>query len=220
MAQLGQLEELCVPVQKNGQTPGPKVLPIARWVDLACYEATAPEVDVEVNLTHLNPVLANLPDEDVKLVKLEQVCVPVRKNQAPIPPVVEAIVRHVDIACYQLEEETKSADQLLTLSHLNPVIRAMGFQDRVVRMRRARQLCVPVGKNAQPIPPAVKSLVRWVDFLKYRVEPVAGVIPRLQPRPETPQPAVRGAASLPGAREPGAAAADGTGGQGWRAASA
>ena len=53
----------------------------------------------------------------------------------------------------------------------------MQFGPRTVDMKRARQLCVPVGKNNQPIPDGVRDLVRFADFLKYRVEVVAGVVP-------------------------------------------
>jgi hypothetical protein len=178
---LGPLEDVCVPVEKNGQTPGPLALPIARFVDLACYKAHAAPVDVDVDLTHLNPVLAALPDEHVTIKELEQLCVPVRKNNAEIPPAVKEIVRHFDFACYSLEEPTSSADTPLWLSHLNPVIQDMELPDRHVVMRRARQLCVPVGKNAQPLPPAASQLVRWVDFLKYNLTPFnANAIPAIQ----------------------------------------
>lgn len=79
VAKLGAFEDVCVPVAKNRQVPGPGVLPIARRVDLACYQASAAPVDVAVDLSHLNPVLSGLPDEAVKLVALERLCVPVRK---------------------------------------------------------------------------------------------------------------------------------------------
>lgn len=178
---LGPLEDVCVPVQKNNQTPGPLALPIARWVDLACYEAHAAPVDVDVDLTHLNPVLNGLPDEHVKITELEQLCVPVRKNNSVIPPAVQQIVSHFDFACYGLEEPTSDAGVPLVLSHLNPVIRAMQLGDRRVVLQRARQLCVPVGKDAQPIPAAASQLVRWVDFLKYNVAPQnAAAIPAIQ----------------------------------------
>ncbi len=180
-AVLGGLEDVCVPVEKNEQTPGPLALGIARWVDLACYEASAPPVNVEVNLTHLNPVLANLPDEAVRLVELEQLCVPVRKNDSEIPAAVRQIVSHFDFACYALEEPTSFANTPLVLSHLNPVIRAMPLEDREVILRRAHQLCVPVAKGNQVVPPAALELVRWVDFLRYHVAPAnAAAIPAVQ----------------------------------------
>ncbi len=180
-ATLGKLEDVCVPVAKNQQVPSPDALAIARWVDLACYEASAPPVDVDVELSHLNPVLAGLPDELVKLVQLKQLCVPVRKNDSTIPPQVRAIVRHLDLACYELEEPTPDVELPLLLSHLNPVIRDMNLPDRPVKMRRARQLCVPVGKGDQAIPAPALQRVRWVDFLKYRLTPFnADAVPAVQ----------------------------------------
>ena len=53
------LDEVCVPVAKNGNIPGPTALNIAQWVDLACYDVAAGDANVEVNLSQLNPVLAD-----------------------------------------------------------------------------------------------------------------------------------------------------------------
>jgi hypothetical protein len=178
MANLGALEQVCVPVAKNGQIPGPRALPIVEMSDLACYRATAAPVDVDVTLSHLNPVLAGLPDEDVHLVSLQQVCVPVSKNDSQLPPAIKQIVSHLDFACYELAEATSSADRTLVLSHLNPVIQAMQLPNRVVDMKRAKQLCVPVAKNNEQVPPGVRDIVEWVDFLKYRID-VAGAVPPL-----------------------------------------
>ena len=170
-AQLGPLNEVCVPVAKNGQIPPPSALAINRWVDLACYDAAADSIGIEVKVSHLNPQLAGLPDETVKIVKLEQVCLPVMKNNVEPPPAIKAMVRHFDFGCYALEEPTIDPDQTLVLSHLNPVIQQMNLPNRTVEMKRAHQLCVPISKNNQPVPPAVRQFVEWIDFLKYRVVP-------------------------------------------------
>ena len=179
MADLGPLEQVCVPVAKNAQIPGPRALPIIAMSDLACYRAAAAPVDVDVTLSHLNPVLAGLPEEDVHLINLQQVCVPVSKNDSQLPPAIKQIVSHLDFACYELLEATPSADRTLLLSHLNPVIQAMQLPNRVVEMKRAKQLCVPVAKNNEQVPPAVLDIVKWVDFLKYRIDVVAGAVPPL-----------------------------------------
>jgi hypothetical protein len=173
----GPLQEVCVPVAKNGRIPDPAALELARFVDVACYQATAPAVDVDVKVSQLNPVLANLPDQTVKMVQLQQLCVPVRKNESPMPPAVKRFVSHFDLGCYRLQEPTADANTTLQLTHLNPVIRAFNQPDRVVDIRRARQLCVPVAKNAQPVPPGVSEVVRWADFLKYDTEVLAGAMP-------------------------------------------
>ena len=176
-AQLGGLEDVCVPVAKNQAIPPQPVLDFAKWFDLGCFEADAPPVDVDVKLSHLNPQLVGLSDEDVKLVELDQVCLPVRKNNSVIPEGVRAMVSHFDFACYRLAEPTEDANTSLQITHLNPVIREMGFGDHVVDMKRARHLCVPIAKNNQPVPEAVRPYIAWADFLKYRIDVVQGWTP-------------------------------------------
>jgi hypothetical protein len=171
---VGALEEVCVPVAKNGQIPGPAARAFIEWMDLACYRAQSPDPDVDVVLSHLNPVLAGLPDEAVEIGPLEQICVPVRKNNSVLPVPVRHMVEHLDLGCYAIEP-TADADRTLLLTHLNPVIRAMGLPDRVVDVRRAHQLCVPIAKNAQPVPEEVRDYIEWMDFLKYRVVPAAPI---------------------------------------------
>ncbi|MCG8423386.1 MAG: hypothetical protein MJE77_36260 [Proteobacteria bacterium] len=176
MAAVGELREVCLPVAKNHQIPGPQVLRFIRWVDLACYEANAAPVDVDVTLSHLNPVLAGLPDEAVHLAQLRRLCVPVRKNNSQIPWQVRRLIRHLDLACYRFEQPTDSVQTPLILSHLNPVVREMGFDDRQVLLERAFELCVPVGKNNQPIPDDVLHDIEWVDLIKYQTEWISGEI--------------------------------------------
>jgi hypothetical protein len=173
-AQLGPLEEVCVPVAKNNDIPTEPARRFIRAIDLACYKAEAPPVDVRLVASHLNPVLAELPDEAVHLVQLQQICVPVAKNGVIPPEPMLSVARHMDFGCYGLEEPTSDANRNLLLSHLNPVLVQQGLPSHVVQMERARQLCVPIGKNQEPIPDGVRERVRWVDFLKYRVTPVAG----------------------------------------------
>jgi hypothetical protein len=98
----------------------------------------------------------------------------VAKNGVIPPEPVLSLVRHLDFGCYGLEQPTSDANRNLLLSHLNPVLVQQGLPSHVVQMERARQLCVPIGKNQEPIPDPVRARVRWVDFLKYRVTPVAG----------------------------------------------
>lgn len=171
VVELGPLREVCVPVAKNGQTPGPLALPIIRWTDQACYEAKAAPVDVELTASHLNPELSHLPDEDVKLVELERVCVPVRKNDSDPPDFVRRIVRHIDTACYRLDEPTDDAETPLDLSHLNPEIIDQELPDRHAELRRARRLCVPIAKGEQAVPDDVRRYVEWIDFLQYGITP-------------------------------------------------
>ncbi|MEO3874749.1 hypothetical protein ABGB18_38685 [Nonomuraea sp. B12E4] len=78
--------QLCVPVQKAGDTIPSDVLDIVRWVDLEKYDIVAPAITpVTLNLRHLNPVLANLPLETATLTGALQLGVPVAKN-GQVPP--------------------------------------------------------------------------------------------------------------------------------------
>jgi hypothetical protein len=173
--QLGDLMRTCLPVAKNNNVPGDNLRRFISQVDLACYKAQAAPVNVPVNLRHINPVLQGLPDNDVRLVELTQFCSPVRKNFAEIEPEVRRLVQHLDFACYRFEEPTAPANVNLWLSHLNPVVRAFGFPNRLVQLERSKHLCVPVGKNVQPIPEDVKDVVEWVDFMQYDMDVVTPV---------------------------------------------
>jgi hypothetical protein len=174
---LGEMLGTCLPVSKNGNTPPDDVLPFVKWTDLACYRADAAPVDVPVNLKHINPVLENLPDENVRLKQLKAFCSPVRKNFSDMPAAVRRLVSHLDFACYEFETLTEPANRVLGLTHLNPVVREFGFPNRLVEMKRANQLCVPVAKNQQPVPDDVEHVVSWVDFIAYHTEPVANPAP-------------------------------------------
>lgn len=186
LATLGDLERVCLPVMKNGAEPPVETLDFIQWVDLACYKATAEPVDVELVVRHLNPELAGLPDETVRIVELRQLCLPVRKKRLlmnpPIPDHVERLIEHVDVACYRLAEDTQDANLPLVLSHLNPIVKNLDLDDRVTNLRRARQLCLPVSKDDQQIPPDVLHVVQWVDFLRYFLDPVPPVSIGLQLR--------------------------------------
>ena len=185
-ATLGDLERVCLPVAKNGKEPPVATLDFIRWVDLACYKATAEPVDVPLLVHHLNPELAGLPDENVRVVELRQLCLPVRKKRLfmnpPIPEHVKRLIEHVDVACYRLEAETLDANLPLTLSHLNPIVKNLDLDDRVTNLRRARQLCLPVSKDDQAVPLDVLHVVQWVDFLRYALDPVPDVSIGLQLR--------------------------------------
>ena len=174
---LGALEEVCVPVAKNNNIPTEPARSVIRGIDLACYKAEAAPVDVQVVTTHLNPVFSQLPPEVVHLIQLQQVCVPVAKNGVIPPEPMLSVIRHMDFGCYGLEQPTSDANTNVLLSHLNPVLIQQGLPSHVVQMERAHQLCVPIGKNQEPIPAPVQNLVRWVDFLKYRATPAVPLAP-------------------------------------------
>jgi hypothetical protein len=175
--QLGPMLETCLPVAKNLNTPPAGLLEFMRWVDVACYRAEAAPVNVPVTLSHLNPKLQDLPDESVILTQLRRFCSPVRKNFSDIPAAVRRVVEHIDFACYQFQAPTPPANRNLRLTHLNPVVRAFGFPDRIVRLEQSGQLCVPVAKNQQPVPEDVKRIVEWIDLKSYDITLLAGAAP-------------------------------------------
>ncbi|MFC9254404.1 hypothetical protein [Amycolatopsis thailandensis] len=85
---VGDARQLCVPVAKRGDEIPREVLGTVRWLDLAKYDvATGPSVigPVALKLTHLDPVLAHLPGEEVILTEPAQLGLPVAKN-GRIPP--------------------------------------------------------------------------------------------------------------------------------------
>ncbi|MEV6906589.1 hypothetical protein [Amycolatopsis sp. NPDC051071] len=86
---VGPTRQLCVPVSKRGDEIPREVLTTVQWLDLAKSDVTtSPSVvgPVTLKLTHLNPVLASLPAEEVVLTEPVQLGLPVAKNEK-IPPI-------------------------------------------------------------------------------------------------------------------------------------
>ncbi|HEV7515564.1 MAG TPA: hypothetical protein VGR07_04620 [Thermoanaerobaculia bacterium] len=79
--------QLCVPVAKNQQIPPPDILPWVQYSDVLCYTVSAPALNTNLRLDHLNPVLIGmgLPPEFVPVTVTQKLCVPVAKNQM-FPP--------------------------------------------------------------------------------------------------------------------------------------
>jgi len=163
---LGPREQLCVPVAKNGRIPPAGVLDFIRFVDLSCYRIQGQTVNFPLTLRHLNPLLTGLPQTGTTLVTPEHLCVPVIKNNLMPPADVFNLVRYIDLKCYRVANQTPLNIQL-NLRQLNPVLG--GLQPANVGVLNARQLCVPVQKNNQPIPADVLNVVRWVDLQKYDI---------------------------------------------------
>src|SRR5579885_2346377 len=82
-------QQLCVPVLKNNASPPPNVLQLIQYLDVKCYRVDSTVNNTQpVTLGHLNPLFATLPPETSKVGPTPtQLCVPVTKNQAPIPTV-------------------------------------------------------------------------------------------------------------------------------------
>lgn len=142
--------QLCVPVIKNNAVPPAEVLNLVRFIDLACYH-TEPQVplDISVNLTQLNPVLAGIPPTDVRVRENRQLCVPVRKNNQAIPADVLNIVRWIDMEKYDIIAPTMDPVHL-SLRHINPLLGHLPAEPTQLIARP--QLALPVAKNGL-IPP-------------------------------------------------------------------
>src|SRR5262249_3293930 len=59
--------QLCVPVMKNQQAPPADVAPYIQYSDVLCYKASGNPLGINLQLTHLDPVLIakGLPPENV-----------------------------------------------------------------------------------------------------------------------------------------------------------
>ncbi|WP_117209865.1 hypothetical protein [Allorhizocola rhizosphaerae] len=163
---LGPREQLCVPVAKNNVLPPAGVLEFVRFVDLSCYKIQGASVNTQLNLRHLNPQLQNLPPRNVYLTVPVQLCVPVIKNGLYPPPEIRQLAMYIDLKCY-IEQPNAPLNIGLGLRHLNPVLANLPAHE--ARVTYNRQLCVPVQKNNQPIPPEVLNIVRWIDLEKFDI---------------------------------------------------
>jgi hypothetical protein len=171
-----ELEQTCVPVQKNGVSPPNAVLPFIQHVDLACYRIEVQTVQPQVTLTlkHLNPVLASLPVHVATLTGPNQLCLPVAKNNVGPPAAVAQLVRFIDLECWKAFGDHPIFG--VNLKQLNPQLGNIPAHD--IRLTESpRQVCVPVRKNNQLIPPATLDIVQWIDLEKFAAEPNVGVPP-------------------------------------------
>lgn len=142
--------ELCVPVIKNNALPPPEVLNLVRWIDLKCYrEGPSTSLHIGLNLTQLNPVLSSIPPTDVGVTFNRQLCVPVNKNNQPIPADVMNIVRWIDIEKFDILAPSPVSIGL-TLRHINPALANLPAETAVLRDRQ--HLGLPMAKNGL-IPP-------------------------------------------------------------------
>jgi hypothetical protein len=164
---LGEREQLCVPVAKNHILPPAGVLPFIRFVDLACYRIKGQHVNQPLRLSHLNPLFSHLPSHSVTILQPVQLCLPVIKNGVVPPPHIRRLVQYIDLKCY-VETPQVPLNRTVTLTDLNPVLAHLPSHGATIAENR--QLCVPVQKNNQPIPPDVLDIIRWIDLEKYDIK--------------------------------------------------
>lgn len=172
-----ELSQTCVPVMKNNTPPIPAAAPFVRHIDFACYRVDAQPLaqPQPVALTHINPVLANLPQHGVQLTRAAHLCLPVRKNNQVPPAAVAQLVRYLDLLCY----DTLPAAHpqfAVNLTQLNPLLG--GIAPHVMTLiPQPRQLCVPVRKNNQAIPAAELARIRWIDLERFKAQPNVAIAP-------------------------------------------
>jgi hypothetical protein len=149
----------------------PSPLQFVSHLDLECFRTnsyTPPPLPAPLVLSHLNPVLAQLPPWSTTVFgPRTQLCVPVAKNGVLPPPGVLDFIRFVDLSCYRITGPTVNFP--LTLSHLNPQLGHLPRKQ--VTMVAPEQLCVPVIKNNSVPPAEVLSLVRFIDLACFRTAP-------------------------------------------------
>jgi len=169
-----ELAQTCIPVRKVGGAIGDVALQFIRHIDFACYRIDAAPLanPLPINLTHLNPVLANLPQHQVTLEQPVQLCLPMGKNGILPPPEVLPLVRLIDLECYRTDPQPHQAFTV-GLIQLNPQLAQIAPHPMTLGGAPPRQLCVPVQKGNQDIPDAIRDRVKWIDLEKFAaVQPV------------------------------------------------
>jgi hypothetical protein len=145
-------QQLCVPVVKNGAFPPAEVRSLVSYIDLKCYaESPQTSLDKALNLRQLNPVLGHIPAADARVTFNRQLCLPVLKNNQPLPAGVLNIIRWVDLEKYDIVTPALLTPVNLTLTHINPLLANLPVEN--VTLTGAQQLMLPVAKNGL-IPPA------------------------------------------------------------------
>lgn len=143
-------DQLCLPVIKNNAVPPAEVFNLVRYIDLKCYRLTVPTpLNINLQLTQLNPVLANIPPTVVQVRESRRLCVPVRKNNQTIPTDVLNIVRWVDLEKYDIVAPAP-VNINLSLRHINPLLMNLPAEPALLTVRE--QLALPVAKNGM-VPP-------------------------------------------------------------------
>ena len=135
--------KLCVPVAKNGIID-PQARNIVQYIDLKCYNITGNPLNLQLKLSHLNPVLRFLgaPPENAIVFDPQQLCVPVAKNGVIPPPDILPPIQDLDLKCYAIQGDPL---KLLRLDHLNPVLQTLSPEFLI--SLQPQQLCVPVKKS-------------------------------------------------------------------------
>lgn len=169
---LHEPEDLCVPVRKNAQAIPPASFPFLQHADLKCYRIDGPPLNINLQLSQLNPAIAALygANLNVWVREPQQLCVPVAKNGNFPPPDVLNLIRFLDIKCYRVDAPL-IPDRSINLTHLNPLFAGTPAEATRIFGPTPIQLCVPVAKNnVFPNPAGVANIIKFSDVLCYNLD--------------------------------------------------
>ncbi len=169
---LQEPQDLCVPVRKNAQVIPAQSLPFLQYADLKCYRIDGPALNLNVNLTQLNPEISALygPNLNVWVREPQQLCVPVVKDNQVVPPAVQQLIQWLDIKCYRVDAPL-IPDQPINLTHLNPLFSGLPTEATKILAPTPIQLCVPVTKNNSfTTSAAIANIIRFSDVLCYDLD--------------------------------------------------
>lgn len=167
---VGPPQELCVAVYKNDIPPSPTSFPFIRYVDWKCYAIAGAPLNLPLMLTQLNPVISGLLGGGINVIVKEpkQLCVPVQKDGSAPPFDVRALIKWLDVKCYNIEAGP-SPSGTVRLTHINPAIPNFIEAVSFLGPPNPVQLCVPVKKNLMAPPPAILNVIKYADVLCYRI---------------------------------------------------
>ena len=142
-------------------------------LDLECFDTPGPELNLELQLAHLDPGLLplGLPRHDATVRELVATCVPVRKNGASPHPAALPFLQQIDLACYRLDAAPLAAPTALRLGHLNPELATLPAH--TVSLIQPVQLCVPVTRDGTAPAPDVLRLIQFLALECYAIDPGA-----------------------------------------------
>lgn len=161
-----ELVQTCVPVAKDGISPGPAALPWSARTDLACYRIEAAPLPgpAPLSLEHVNPVLATLPGHGAVLSEAVELCLPVVHGGAEPPADVRRLIQDLALECYAVASGAHPVFRV-GVTELDPRLAGIPAHAMTLASQR-RQLCVPVGKTRRTIPSDVLAVVRSIAFEK------------------------------------------------------
>ena len=145
--------------------PGPNQF--VSGLDLECFDTPGPALNLQLQLTQLNPVLLQLglTPHVVVVGALVQTCVPVQKNGVPPQPAALPFIQQTDLACYKVQAQPLVNPIQVTLKHLNPVL--ANLPSHIDKLVQPVQLCLPVAKNGVVPTPDILKLVQFIDLECY-----------------------------------------------------